>query len=57
MKRFCDQYNLYFFNYKYKKEISENHIFYADIQHMNTIGGKALSAILDEDLKKLDISS
>lgn len=57
VKRFCDQYNLYFFNYKYKKEISENHIFYADIQHMNTIGGKALSAILDEDLKKLDISS
>lgn len=57
VKGFCDQYNLYFFNYKYKKEISENHIFYADIQHMNTIGGKALSAILDEDLKKIDISS
>lgn len=50
---FCDRYDALFWNYKNRKELSENHMFYYDVEHMNTVGGRALSAILNEDLKKL----
>lgn len=50
----CKNYKVFLLNYKQKKEISENHLFYWDIQHMNTIGGRALSAILNEDLYRLE---
>ncbi len=49
----CNKYNAYFWNYKNRRELSENHMFYYDVEHMNTVGGRALTAILNEDLKKL----
>ncbi len=49
----CDKYNANFWNYKNRRELSENHMFYYDVEHMNTVGGRAISGILNEDLKKL----
>ena len=52
---FCEFFKISFFNYKHRTEISMNHMFYWDIEHMNTIGGRALSAILNEDIKGLKV--
>lgn len=53
--QFCNKYNIYFLNYKDKNEISENPNFYYDVEHLNTVGGRVLSSILNEDLRKLKI--
>lgn len=50
---FCLKYDAYFWNYKNRQELSENHMFYYDVEHMNTTGGRALTAILNQDLKKI----
>ena len=49
----CDRYGIYFFDYKNCKCISQNHMFYYDIGHLNTVGARAMTAILNEDLKQL----
>lgn len=48
-----NRYGIYFFNYKACACISENHMFYYDIGHLNTVGARAMTAILNEDLKQL----
>lgn len=48
-----EQYQVYFFNYKDYKEISENHMFYYDMGHLNTVGAWAMSEILSQDLLKI----
>lgn len=52
----CNKYNAIFFDYKNRKEISENHRFYYDVSHLNTTGGRALTSILNEDLKKIKLN-
>lgn len=49
----CSNYQIHFLNYKDKKDISNNHMFYYDPRHLNTIGARAVTAILNEDLKQL----
>lgn len=49
----CKMYNTFFLNYKNRTDISSNDAFYYDIEHLNTAGARALTSILDEDLKKL----
>ena len=44
---------VYFINYKNVAEIKDDYHLYFDINHLNTIGGKCLSSILNEDLKKI----
>ena len=49
----CNRYGIYFFDYKASKSISENHMFYYDAGHLNTVSARAMTAILNEDLKQL----
>lgn len=49
--KLCQEYNAYFLNYKYESKISENHMFYGDIEHLNKSGAMALTSILNQDLK------
>ncbi len=51
--KLCNKYDAFFLDYKSRKEISENHMFYYDISHLNTTGGMALTSILNNDLKKI----
>lgn len=51
----CEKYNVLFWNYKNRTEISSNEMFYYDISHLNTTGARALTSILNEDLKNIDI--
>lgn len=51
----CDKYNCLFWNYKNREEISSNRRFYSDVRHLNTIGGTAITSILNQDLKKYHI--
>lgn len=53
IKNFCNKYNALFWNYKEHQELSKNHMFYYDVEHMNTVGGRALTAILNQDLNAL----
>lgn len=52
MNRICEKYDALFWNYKNREDISENHAFYYDIGHLNTTGARALTSLLNEDLKK-----
>lgn len=53
ISNFCDKYNVLFWNYKERQEISKNHMFYYDVEHLNTVGGRALTAILNQDLNEI----
>lgn len=53
ISNFCDKYNVLFWNYKERQEISKNHMFYYDLEHLNTVGGRALTAILNQDLNEI----
>ena len=46
----CERYHSVFWNFKNCKEISENPMFYYDEMHLNTVGARAISAILNEKL-------
>lgn len=46
--------NVFFINFKECKEISENNRFFYDICHLNTLGGKCLTSILNEKLDELE---
>lgn len=48
---YCRKFDACYRNYKGHSEISENHCFYYDVAHFNTVGGKAFTEILNEDLK------
>lgn len=48
---------VYFLNYKNRIDISGNNRLYFDINHLNTIGGRCMSSILNEDIKKIEKSS
>lgn len=50
----CERYHALFWNFKDFKEISENHMFYYDELHLNTIGARAMSAILNQKLNQID---
>lgn len=49
----CKKYNTLFWDYKNLIEISMNHMFYYDVSHLNTTGGRALTSIFNENLKKV----
>ncbi len=49
----CERYHALFWDFKNCKEISENHMFYYDEMHLNTVGARALSAILNEKLNQI----
>lgn len=51
------KYGVYFINYKNRLDISENNYFFGDICHLNTIGGRCITSILNEDLKKIKDST
>ncbi|HBI61538.1 MAG TPA: hypothetical protein DDY31_10065, partial [Lachnospiraceae bacterium] len=57
VRRLQKKYGVYFINYKNRAEISENNHFYHDITHLNTIGGRCMTSILNEDIKKIACSS
>ena len=46
----CERYHSVFWNFENCKEISENPMFYYDEMHLNTVGARAISAILNEKL-------
>lgn len=47
---------VYFLNYKNQINISGNNRLYTDINHLNTIGGRCMSSILNEDIKRIEKS-
>lgn len=49
----CERNHAVFWNFKNCKEISENPMFYFDEMHLNTVGARAMSAILNEELNQL----
>lgn len=49
----CERYHALFWDFKNCKEISENYMFYYDEMHLNTIGARAMSAILNEKLNQI----
>ena len=49
----CDKYQALFWSYKQCREISENPMFYWDARHLNTVGGRAMTAILNKGLQKI----
>lgn len=49
----CMKYSVVFWDYQKRVEISENPTFFADDEHLNTVGARAFTAILNEDLKRL----
>lgn len=53
VNNFCYKYNALFWNYKERQELSKNHMFYYDVEHLNTTGGRALTAMLNQDLKQI----
>lgn len=50
----CEHNQAVFWNFKNCKEISENHMFYYDEMHLNTVGARAMSAILNEKLNQIE---
>lgn len=53
IRRLQEVYGVYFINYKNRIDISENNYFFWDVSHLNTIGGRCMTSILNEDLKKI----
>lgn len=49
----CERHHSLFWNFKTCKEISENYMFYYDEMHLNTVGARAMSAILNEKLNQI----
>lgn len=47
---------VYFLNYKNRIDISGNNRLYFDINHLNTMGGRCMSSILNEDIKYIEKS-
>lgn len=50
-------YGVYFINYKNRIDISGNNSFFWDVSHLNTIGGRCMTSILNEDLQKIKNST
>lgn len=48
---------VYFLNYKNRIEISGNNRLYYDINHLNTMGGRCMSSMINEDIKNIEKSS
>lgn len=49
----CEHNHAVFWDFKNCKEISENHMFYYDEMHLNTVGARAMSSILNEKLNRI----
>ncbi|MCM1568364.1 MAG: hypothetical protein NC081_02825 [Roseburia sp.] len=49
----CTKYGVKFWNYKGNREICDNHRFFLDVSHLNTMGGSALTSLLCRDLQML----
>ena len=49
------KYRVFFFDMKMDEKISSNNYFYADIGHLNTLGGICLTSILNEYIRKIEI--
>lgn len=52
LEDFTKRKNLYFWNYKFCKGIADNGRFWADVSHLNTMGARCMSSIIEEDLKR-----
>lgn len=50
-------YGVYFINYKNRIDISGNNSFFWDVSHLNTIGGRCMTSILNEDLQNIKNST
>ena len=48
------EYGCFFLDYKDKEEISSNGDFYFEAQHMNAVGAKCMTSIIDSDLYRLN---
>lgn len=49
----CNRHHALFWDFKNCREISENHMFYYDEMHLNSVGARAMSAILNEKLNQI----
>ena len=47
----CSKYNIKYWNYKNLIEISNNHFFYYDQEHLNTIGARAMTSIINRQIQ------
>jgi len=50
------KYGVYFIDYKNRTEISGNNHLFWDINHLNTMGGRCMTSILNEDIRKISES-
>lgn len=50
----CECYHAFFWDFKTCKEISENYMFYYDELHLNTVGARAMTEILNKKLSQID---
>lgn len=48
----CKKYHIVFLDYHNRKDISENPGLYGDIEYLNTIGARAVTSLLNDDLIK-----
>ena len=49
----CKRCHALFWDFKNCGEISDNHMFYYDEMHLNTVGARAMSAILNDKLNQM----
>ncbi len=49
----CSKYQAFFWSYKQCREISENPRFYLDTRHLNTVGARAMTTILNKGLQEI----
>lgn len=52
VERVCEKENVFFKNYKFCSGIADNRHLWFDIDHMNTIGARCMTSIIEEDLKR-----
>lgn len=53
IRQMCKEYNAAFFSYKENDKIFQNPQFYQDVCHLNTVGGRCVTSILNEELKNI----
>lgn len=52
INEFINTKNIYFWNYKFCEGIADNNRLWFDIEHLNTIGARCMTSIIEEDLKR-----
>lgn len=54
INRLKEKYGVVFWDYKQYECISGNHEYFWDVNHLNTIGAKCMTSILDTDIRKFE---